>query len=72
MRKGTNHLKEVRKFADGETVKLVHHCVWPNYSGTVVGFSEGLHRVRIESKPSGIKCGPFDVEATGEELEATL
>ncbi len=64
---------EPRKFQDGERVEVGGHSqIWQKYCGEVAGFQHGLHHVRIDTKPSGIKCGPFSVEIPGSDLEAAL
>lgn len=64
---------EVRKFEDGETVLIVRpNLLWSGCSGVVVGFTDGLHRVRIEAKPEGSTCSHFHADVRGDELESYL
>lgn len=61
---------EPRKFADGETVLILRPSpLWAGCSGTVTGFKDGLHQIRIEAKPDGSTFSHFRADIPGSLLE---
>ena len=68
------YIDEPQKFQKGETVVITNHSpIWLGYSGEVIGFAKGLHQIRVEQKPSGVKLQyTFLVEIPGSDLEVWL
>jgi hypothetical protein len=62
-----------RKFADGESVAIIRPSpLWSGCKGVVVGFEDGLHRVRIAAKPEGSTFNFFHADVDGAHLESDL
>lgn len=61
---------EPQKYAVGETVLILRPSpLWAGCSGTVTGFANGLHQIRIEAKPDGSNFTHFRADIPGSLLE---
>lgn len=63
---------EEKKFENGETVIILRPHLWSGCSGEIVGFENGLHRVKITAKPDGSDFSHFHCECPGSLLEPYL
>lgn len=63
---------EPRKFADGESVIILRPHLWSGCSGTVISFSDGLHRLKIDAKDGEAYPSSFTAEAPGSLLESFI
>jgi hypothetical protein len=66
------HAEEPRKFADGDTVLINRPHLWSGCSGVVVGFADGLHRVKVTARPDATTQGFFHTDVPGSQLEDYL
>jgi len=64
--------QQPRKFADGETVLIKRPHLWSGCVGEVVGFANGLHRVKITGKPEGTSFSHFHADVAADLLETYL
>lgn len=64
---------EPQKFVVGETVLILRPSpLWAGCTGTVFGFANGLHRIRIEAKPDGSTFSHFRADIEGSLLQSYI
>lgn len=63
---------EAQKFAVGETVLILRSHLWAGAVGEVVGFSEGLHRVRIKNRHDDKLTPFFHTDVRASQLEGFI
>ena len=64
--------KDALRFGVGEEVLILRPHLWSAHVGIVESEKDGVHRVKINTKPDGSICSPFHADIAGQCLEATL
>lgn len=70
--KKPDYSNEPRKYQDGESVLILRPSLYSGAVGEVVGFTDGLHRIRIPCKDQSGPTKFWHAEVRGEEMELYL